>query len=410
MKKDIDSLMGANDVDALLVTGSAQHNPAMVYLTGGAHLTKADLIKKRGHDPVLFYNSMERDEAANTGLETRNLGDYRLHELRRQMDGDLLLATVERYRRMFSDVGVTSGRVAIYGKIESGEAYALFTALQGSLPGITFVGEFENSVLLSAMSTKDEDEVKRIRSMGQKTIEVVDMVADFLTSRRVQDQFLIKSDGSPLTIGDVKKRINLWLAEQSAENPEGTIFAMGYDSGVPHSSGTNSDQLQLGKTIVFDIFPCEAGGGYFYDFTRTWCLGYAPEEAQVLYDDVLAVYKQVMGALQAGTPCMEYQQQTCELFEARGHTTIMSDSQTQQGYVHSIGHGLGLHVHERPSFRNSSGEGDRLEPGVVVTIEPGLYYPQRDMGVRLEDTVWVRPNGEVEVLVEYPLDLVLHMK
>ena len=55
MKKDIDSLMGADDIDALLVTGSAQHNPAMVYLTGGAHLTKADLIKKRGCDPVLFY-------------------------------------------------------------------------------------------------------------------------------------------------------------------------------------------------------------------------------------------------------------------------------------------------------------------------------------------------------------------
>jgi Xaa-Pro aminopeptidase len=246
--------------------------------------------------------------------------------------------------------------------------------------------------------------------MGQKTIEVVDMVADFLTSSEVQDQVLIKSDGSPLTIGDVKRRINLWLAERSAENPEGTIFAMGHDAGVPHSSGTDSDQLQLGKTIVFDIFPCEPGGGYFYDFTRTWCLGYAPEEAQVLYDDVLAVYKQVMGELQAGTPCMEYQQQTCELFEARGHTTIMSDPQTQEGYVHSLGHGLGLHVHERPSFRTSSGEGDRLEPGVVVTIEPGLYYPQRDMGVRLEDTVWVRPNGEIEILVEYPLDLVLPMK
>jgi Xaa-Pro aminopeptidase len=311
---------------------------------------------------------------------------------------------------MFSDVGVTSGRVALYGKIESSEAYTLFTALQDALPEITLVGEFETSILLSAMSTKDEDEVERIRRMGQKTIEVVDMVADFLTSRVVQDQVLIKSDGSPLTIGDVKQRINLWLAERSAENPEGTIFAIGYDAGVPHSSGTDSDQLQLGKTIVFDIFPCEPGGGYFFDFTRTWCLGYAPDEAQVLYDDVLAVYKQVMGELHAGTPCMEYQQQTCELFEARGHTTIMSDPQTQEGYVHSLGHGLGLHVHERPSFRTSSGEGDRLEPGVVVTIEPGLYYPQQDMGVRLEDTVWVRPNGEIEVLVEYPLDLVLPMK
>jgi len=53
---------------------------------------------------------------------------------------------------------------------------------------------------------------------------------------------------------------------------------------------------------------------------------------------------------------------------------------------------------------------DRLEPGSVVTIEPGLYYPERGMGVRLEDTVWVRPDGEMEILADYPLDLVLPVK
>ncbi|GAG79410.1 unnamed protein product, partial [marine sediment metagenome] len=58
-----------------------------------------------------------------------------------------------------------------------------FTTLQDALPGISLIGEFETPILLSAMSTKDEDEVERIRRMGQKTIEVVDMVADFLTSR-----------------------------------------------------------------------------------------------------------------------------------------------------------------------------------------------------------------------------------
>ena len=47
---------------------------------------------------------------------------------------------------------------------------------------------------------------------------------------------------------------------------------------------------------------------------------------------------------------------------------------------------------------------------MVVTIEPGLYYPERGMGVRLEDTVWVRPDGEMEVLAPYPMDLVLPVK
>jgi Xaa-Pro aminopeptidase len=67
MKSDIDTLMENKKIDALLITGSAQHNPPMVYLTGGGHLTQANLIKKRGEGAVLFYNSIERDGAAQTG-------------------------------------------------------------------------------------------------------------------------------------------------------------------------------------------------------------------------------------------------------------------------------------------------------------------------------------------------------
>ena len=81
MKTDLDALMEANEIDALLVTGPAQHNPAMYYFTGGWHISQGDLIKKRGQEPVLFYNSMERDEAAKTGLHTKDLGDYRLRDL-----------------------------------------------------------------------------------------------------------------------------------------------------------------------------------------------------------------------------------------------------------------------------------------------------------------------------------------
>jgi Xaa-Pro aminopeptidase len=82
---------------------------------------------------------------------------------------------------------------------------------------------------------------------------------------------------------------------------------------------------------------------------------------------------------------------------------------TQDGFVHSLGHGLGLRVHERPSFRLDSEGDERLDPGVVVTVEPGLYYPDRNLGVRLEDTVCVNLEGQIEVLAEYPLNLVLPM-
>jgi Xaa-Pro aminopeptidase len=168
--------------------------------------------------------------------------------------------------------------------------------------------------------------------------------------------------------------------------------------------------LRLGQTIIFDIYPCEAGGGYFYDFTRTWCLGYATDEALALYEDVLNVYRRIAGSLQAGTPCQDYQALACELFEGRGHPTPKSHPGTQAGYVHGLGHGVGLYIHERPYFSLNPGEDDLLPFGAVVTVEPGLYYPERSLGMRLEDTYWVRPDGKPEILAQYPLDLVLPMK
>jgi Xaa-Pro aminopeptidase len=410
MKTDLDALMEVQGLDALLVTGPAQHNPPMVYLTGGGHLTSADLIKPRGADMVLFYNPMERDEAAKTGLTTKNLSDYNLMELIKQSNGDFQQALVKRYQLMLADMGLTSGRVGLYGQMDAGRSLALYSALQAAMPGLEFVGDLNGKVLLAAMATKDEAEVERIRAMGAITVAVVARVAEFLTSHRVKDELLVKSNGDPLTIGDVKRRINLWLAEAGAENPEGTIFAIGHDAGVPHSSGNPADFMRLGQSIVFDIYPCEAGGGYFYDFTRTWSLGYAPEELQALYDDVRAVYDRVMSELRFGATCREYQKLTCDLFEAQGHPTIQSDPQTQQGYVHSLGHGVGLNIHERPGFSANSPQEDVLSAGVVVTVEPGLYYPERGMGVRLEDTIWVRPDGQFEILADYPLDLVLPIK
>ena len=80
---------------------------------------------------------------------------------------------------------------------------------------------------------------------------------------------------------------------------------------------------------------------------------------------------------------------------------------TTDGYVHSLAHGIGLDVHEAPSFYTKYE--DVLLPGSVITVEPGLYYPDRGLGVRIEDTAWMRPDGVLETLVEFPKDLVLKM-
>jgi Xaa-Pro aminopeptidase len=410
MKTDLDALMQSRNLDAILITGSAQHNPAMYYLTGGVHLTNADLIKKRNNPPVLFCNAMERDEAAKTGFTTKNLADYNFNELLRQAQGDYLQAVALRYSQMLTGLDLTSGRLGIYGRMEVGAALALFAAIKQRMPELELVGEYGDSLLLEAMATKDASEVDRVRRMGKITTEVVGQVADYLTSQRLQSEVLVNTDGKPVTIGDIKSRINLWLAERGADNPEGTILAIGRDAAIPHSTGSAGDHIRLGQTIVFDIYPCEAGGGYFYDFTRTWCLGYASDDIQGLYQDVRDVYQQIMSELTVGAYCPDLQKRVCDLFEARGHPTIQSSPQTEEGYVHGLGHGLGLQIHGRPYFGKNATDTDRLSTGTVTTIEPGLYYPERGIGVRLEDTLWVRPDGKMEILAEYPLDLVLPMK
>jgi len=301
----------------------------------------------------------------------------------------------------------------LYGTLDVGELINLHHSIRNALPDIELVGEpQDDSIFLRAMETKDPAEVERIRKMGKTTTEVVGMVSSYLTDCNVRDdEVLLKEDGAPLTIADVKGKISMWLAERGAADVEGTIFAIGRDAGIPHSIGTPEDLMRLGQTIVFDIFPAESGGGYFYDFTRTWALGYATPEAQKLYDEVKGVYEKVIDNLDLNVAFKEYQTLVCNEFNKNGHKTPMhTEGVMENGYVHSLGHGLGLNIHERPFSKHTTPDDNILRSGVVVTIEPGLYYPEKGMGVRIEDSYYVRPDGRMEILAEYPYDFVLPMK
>lgn len=395
------------NLDALLIMGDASHNPSMVYFTGITHVNGAYLIKARAKDPILFHYSMEREEAQRTGLETRDLADYDIPGLIEAAGGDTNRAQAELLRTIFQEYSF-SGRISLYGQVELGPSFGFLALLQESMPEVQFVGEAgRQSVLIRARATKDADEAARIRKMGETTAAVVGDVATFLTSHRAEGGILVNPQGDPLTIGEVKRRINLWLTMRGAENPKGTIFAIGRDAGIPHSAGGDDDRLELGKPIIFDIYPCESGGGYFHDCTRTWCLGFAPDAMLELYEDVRSVYEQAFESLEVGKPCRDLQLLTAEKFAALGHPTVVEDQKTERGYVHSLGHGLGLAVHEGPSFSHLKSNQDRLQPGAVITVEPGLYYPERGLAARIEDTVWVRPDGHMESLTSFPKDLVL---
>jgi Xaa-Pro aminopeptidase len=401
MKSDIDTLMKERNLDALMILGNAEHNPPMYYLTGGGHVSKAVLIKKVGQPAVLYVNAMERDEAEKSGLKVVPTRLGAMAELS------------QRPKEIFGEHDLLSGRVGVYGETNVSMALHIENRIKDELPEIKLIGEDQSDTLfMYAMEAKDEWEAARIRRMGQVTTTVVDKVRDYLTSCDVRaDEVLLKEDGTPLTVGDVHSKIRLWVSEQGAELPSGFIFAVGRDAGVPHSAGNPSDLMKLGQTIVFDIYPAEAGGGYYYDFTRTWSLGYATPEAQKLYDEVKDVYDKVIENIDLNVSFKEYNKMVCGEFEKNGHQTPLNMAGVvTEGYVHSLGHGVGLNIHERPWSSPSSSDNNILKPGVVITVEPGLYYPEKGIGVRIEDSYWIRPDGILEKLAEYPYDFVLPMK
>jgi len=316
--------------------------------------------------------------------------------------GEVSLAVI------FADLEV-SGRVGFYGLMDRGSAWMLLNALDAQLEDVKVYGDFDVTLIDAARATKDANEAERIREIGRRTCAIVARTVEFLQSHQVKDEVLVQPDGSPLTIGRVHKQINRFIAEQQLEDPEGFIFSIGRDAGIPHSKGTPDDVLALGKTIVFDIFPREAGGGYFFDMTRTLCLGYAPPEVEKAYQDVYECMEKIIRAYEVGTEARRYQQMTCEFFESQGHPTVASDTKAEVGYVHSLGHGLGLAVHEEPRFADVPSNTDVLQPGHVFTCEPGLYYPDRGFGMRIEDVLWIDPEGTIHNLTDFPKELVIEL-
>lgn len=412
MKADIDLKMKEQNLDALWVMGAMKHNADMVYFTGIHEVKQVDLFKRVGNPPIVYhFVDMERDEAKKCGLEVHSLdAEKPLDKYFKAHQGDLGKAVANRLKDVMTELGLHKGRIAISGSTNIQWALCIIEHLKSLLPDVEFVTILRNSPIQQARRTKEEEEVNHVRQMGQITTEVVNRVADFLTSQRVKENRLVDNEGIPIKISDIKSRINLWIAELGAENPQETIFAIGREAGIPHSTGNPDAILELGKPIVFDIFPCEKGGGYFYDFTRTWCIGYASEETARLHAQVLKVHHKILDELEPNVPLKTYQSRACKLFSEMEHKTIAEQSPLDEGYVHSISHGIGLDIHENPFSGITATEQDLLEPGVVFSIEPGLYYPSKEIGIRIEDTAYLNPDGHVEILADYPYDLVLPIK
>ena len=408
MKRDLDRLMAERDLDGFLVMG-AGHGPVMKYLTNGGFFEGALLLKPRGEEVTLVHGMMERDTAAATGLRTVNREEhFNGYELLKEFKGDRLAANAAYLARALEMMGLR-GRVGVYGLQDAGATMALMSKVQEMIEEIEVVGEYGETLFSQAFVTKDDAELEILKRAGRLTCAVVGEVQAFIQEHAVgREETVLKTDGAPLTIGDVKEFMRGRLHAKGLAEDHGTIFSQGRDAGVPHNSGDPSMPLQLGRSIIFDIYPTTEEG-YFHDMTRTWSLGYASDEVQTAYDQTREIFDRVMAELALGRPAREYQVMACDFYEAHGHRTVRSHPGTEEGYVHGLGHGIGLEIHEGPNFSHAQGEDTVLQPGHVVTIEPGLYYPSRGFGVRVEDAVAFNEAGELIWLTDFPYDLIVPM-
>ena len=103
------------------------------------------------------------------------------------------------------------------------------------------------------------------------------------------------------------------------------------------------------------------------------------------------------------------QEAVLDYFEGAGHATIRSEPGAMEGYVHTLGHGVGIDIHEGPSISHMRRD-DLCQMGNILTIEPGLYYPERGFGVRVEDLFVINDKGELESLTPFRKDLVIPLQ
>jgi Xaa-Pro aminopeptidase len=255
-----------------------------------------------------------------------------------------------------------------------------------------------DSVVTEIRATKTESEIDHIRS-AQRANEASMAAAEALLREATVEDGTLVHDGDPLTSEAVKEEIEVTLLRHGCALDE-TIVACGADAADPHDRG--SGPLSADEAIIVDIFPQDKTTKYHADMTRTFVKGEPSEAIRDWYDLTERAKAAAFDALEPGATGADVHDAVCDVYEEAGEPTLRSDDRTETGFIHSTGHGVGLDVHELPRLSPNGGE---LEPGHIVTIEPGLYDPEIG-GVRIEDIAVVTADG-YENLTEYEQTLVV---
>jgi Xaa-Pro aminopeptidase len=232
---------------------------------------------------------------------------------------------------------------------------------------------------------KTDREIRRIAEAQRGAVAAMKVAIEILRRSRPDPRGVLQFEGRTLTSERVRQAIDIELLRNNCSARD-TIIAGGVQATDPHDRG--SGPLRAGEAIVIDIFPQHKRHGYWGDITRTVVKGKPSRELRALYAAVQQAQRAALAMIRPGVAGRDVHAEVNRVFTELGYVTSVKDGVTR-GFFHGTGHGVGLDIHEAPSLSLADGT---LREGHVVTVEPGLYYPEIG-GVRIEDTVVVTKSG-----------------
>jgi Xaa-Pro aminopeptidase len=337
---------------------------------------------------IISSLDQERAAAARPDADIVEWGDVGFHELLESgMPRDQMI--IEMISRAVAKIGLRSAIVD--------PDFPLAVADRLRADGVTLTPDHET--FARRRRSKSATELAGIRR-AQKAAEAGMAAAAAILRSAVPEGDRIVIDGAPVTAEQVRDAIRAACADAGAPAPPDIIVASVWQ-GFGHESGTGPLPAHL--PIHIDLWPRDEETNCWADMARTFVVGEPDAKTLELHDLVHQAHMAARDAIRPGVTGRELHAIACDLFEAAGHRTQRTGpgEDPNEGFQFSLGHGVGLEVHEDPGMGQTGRS--PLVPGDVVAIEPGLW--DRHVGaLGSEDLVLVTEDGH-EVLTEFSYDL-----